>query len=72
MPGAYSRTSAFALNNATLPFALAIANKGTRAALNADPHLARGLNVAGGEICCEPVARDLKMPYVKPEWLTSI
>jgi len=72
MPGAYSRTSAFALNNATLPFALAIANKGTRAALNADPHLARGLNVADGEICCEPVARDLGMRYVKPDWLTSI
>jgi alanine dehydrogenase len=72
MPGAYARTSAFALNNATLPFALAIAKKGTQQALNDDPHLARGLNVAGGEICYQPVAEDLNMPFVKPDWLTSI
>jgi alanine dehydrogenase len=72
MPGAYSRTSAFALNNATLPFALAIANKGTQRALNDDAHLARGLNVAEGEICYAPVAADLDMPFQKPSWLTSI
>ncbi|MFS2318100.1 alanine dehydrogenase [Maricaulis sp. D1M11] len=72
MPGAYARTSTLALNNATLPFALALANKGPQAAMNDDPHLARGLNVHAGEICYEPVARDLNLPYVKPQWLTSI
>ncbi|MBR9824881.1 MAG: alanine dehydrogenase, partial [Alphaproteobacteria bacterium] len=50
MPGAYARTSAFALNNATLPHAIAIANKGIKQALNDDPNLARGLNVSEGEI----------------------
>lgn len=72
MPGAVARTSTFALNNATLRFALDIANKGPQQALNDDPHLARGLNVAEGEITYEEVARDLDMPYVKPSWLTSI
>ena len=50
MPGAVARTSAFALNNATLPFALKLANLGAEAAMAADPHLAAGLNVAGGRI----------------------
>lgn len=72
MPGAYARTSAFALNNATLPFAIAIANKGVKKALNDDANLARGLNVAGGEITYKSVADDLDLPYVKPDWLTSI
>lgn len=72
MPGAVARTSTFALTNATLPFTLALANKGAKAALNADAHLARGLNVAHGEITYEPVAKDLGVPYVKPDWLTSI
>ncbi|MBI1233558.1 MAG: alanine dehydrogenase [Alphaproteobacteria bacterium] len=72
MPGAVARTSTFALTNATLPFTAALANKGTQKALNDDPHLARGLNVAEGEITYEPVAHDLKVPYVKPSWLTSI
>ncbi len=72
MPGAYARTSAFALNNATLPFAIAIANKGVEKALNDDANLARGLNVAGGEITYKSVADDLDLPYVKPDWLTSV
>ena len=50
MPGAVSRTSAFALNNATLPFTLALANKGYKKALQDDPHLANGLNVYEGAI----------------------
>ena len=45
MPGAVSRTSTQALSNATLPFALALADRGTDAALRADPHLLNGLNV---------------------------
>src|SRR5207237_1692326 len=45
MPGAVPRTSAFALNNATLPYVLALAQKGYRKAMRADAHLAAGLNV---------------------------
>ena len=45
MPGAVARTSTFALNNATLPFAIALADKGYRKALAADPHLLNGLNI---------------------------
>lgn len=72
MPGAVARTSTLALTNATLPFTLAIANKGAKKAMNDDPHLARGLNVAEGHVTYEPVARDLGHTYVKPSWLKSI
>lgn len=72
MPGAVARTSTLALTNATLPFTLAIANKGAKKAMNDDAHLARGLNVAEGHVTYEPVARDLGLKYVKPDWLTSI
>ena len=63
MPGAVSRTSAFALNNATLPFAIKIANLGAEAAMLQDPHLANGLNVSGGQIRHEAVAEALDLPY---------
>ena len=63
MPGAVPRTSTFALNNATLPFARRLADSGWRAALKADPHLANGLNVHEGRITNEAVARDLGLPY---------
>lgn len=56
MPGAVARTSTFALNNATLPFALALADKGWKRALKDDAHLREGLNVADGRITCKPVA----------------
>jgi len=62
MPGAVARTSAFALNNATLPFALKLANLGAEAAMAADPHLADGLNVAGGKIRHVAVAEALDLP----------
>jgi alanine dehydrogenase len=64
MPGAVARTSTFALNNATLPFTLALADKGWRQALRDDPHLANGLNVADGKLTYEAVARDLDLDYV--------
>ena len=64
MPGAVAGTSTFALNNATLPFALALADKGYRQALLDDPHLMNGLNVHAGSITYEAVARDLDLPYV--------
>jgi alanine dehydrogenase len=56
MPGAVARTSTFALNNATLPFIVALADKGWRRALTEDPHLRAGLNVHDGVIACQPVA----------------
>ncbi|WP_420141144.1 alanine dehydrogenase [Sphingomonas sp.] len=62
MPGAVARTSAFALNNATLPFALRLANLGAEAALAADPHLGNGLNVSGGRIRHQAVASALGLP----------
>ena len=63
MPGAVARTSTFALNNATLPFALKLANLGAEQAMAADPHLANGLNVSGGKIRNLPVAEALDLPY---------
>ncbi|HJW27507.1 MAG TPA: alanine dehydrogenase [Rhodocyclaceae bacterium] len=64
MPGAVARTSAFALNNATLPFILALADKGWRQALLDDPHLRHGLNVQAGAVTCPPVAEALGYPLV--------
>jgi alanine dehydrogenase len=69
MPGAVARTSAFALNNATLPFAMALANKGYKQALIDDPHLANGLNVYEGAIAHEAVAKDLGKAFKQPSWL---
>lgn len=63
MPGAVARTSTFALNNATLPFVLAIANKGWRTALAQDPYLLAGLNVCDGKITCRPVAEAQGLEY---------
>jgi alanine dehydrogenase len=59
MPGAVPRTSAFALNNATLPFVLAMANRGVAAALREDRHLQAGLNVMDGRVTCAAVAASL-------------
>ena len=67
MPGAVPRTSTYALNNATLPFVLALADKGWRAALGADPHLKNGLNVCSGQVTCREVAEALGYPYVDPD-----
>ena len=64
MPGGVARTSTFALNNATLPFTLALANKGYRDALLSDPHLCAGLNVHKGQLTYEAVAIDQKLNYV--------
>jgi alanine dehydrogenase len=64
MPGAVPRTSAFALNNATLPFTLALADKGAKQAMLDDPHLLNGLNVHHGMVTYEDVARDLGYDYV--------
>ena len=63
MPGAVPRTSTFALNNATRPFVLALADKGFPRALIDDVHLRNGLNVHDGKITCRAVADALRLPY---------
>ena len=65
MPGAAPRTSSEALVHATLPFGLALADKGLDA-LKADPHLARGLNVLAGQITHPAVAEALGKPFADP------
>ncbi len=67
MPGACARTSTLALTNATLPYALAIANKGYKRALKENNSLLHGLNVYRGKITNEHVAHDLGYAYVAPE-----
>jgi alanine dehydrogenase len=66
MPGAVARTSTFALNNATLPFVLALADKGVKQAMRANPHLLAGLNVCEGRITHPAVADALGVPYTDP------
>jgi alanine dehydrogenase len=64
MPGAVPRTSTHALNNSTLPFVLALADKGTARALADDPHLAAGLNIHRGQVTEAAVADALDLPHV--------
>jgi alanine dehydrogenase len=66
MPGAVPKTSAHALNNATHPFVLALADKGWKQAMRDNPHLRNGLNVHDGMVTHEAVARDLGYDYVDP------
>ncbi len=63
MPGAYSRSSTFALTNATLPFGLEIANKGWRVAALDNPAIRKGINVAMGKVTCLPVAEAHGIEY---------
>ncbi len=69
MPGAVARTSTFALNNATIGHALALANKGWRRALADDVHLRHGLNVCQGKVTFEAVAQALGYDYIPPDSL---
>ena len=71
MPGAVARTSTFALNNATIGHALALADKGWRRALADDIHLRHGLNVCQGKITFEAVAQALGYDYVPAESLLA-
>lgn len=66
MPCAVPRTSTFALNNATLPFAPALADKGWRRAVIEDRHLLAGLNVHEGKVYCKPVADALGLDWADP------
>lgn len=68
MPGAVPRTSAMALNNATLPYGLRLANQGL-AALRDDPHLANGLNVMAGKLTNKPVADSLGLAFTDNPYL---
>jgi alanine dehydrogenase len=71
MPGAVARTSTFALNNATLPFVLALADKGWRRAIAQDPHLRNGLNVHAGKLTCQPVAEAQGLGWTPAEQLAA-
>ncbi|MNH38155.1 Alanine dehydrogenase [compost metagenome] len=66
MPGAVARTSTVALNNATLPFIIRLAEQGYRKALLGDPHLLHGLNVMEGKITCREVAEAHSLAYTDP------
>jgi alanine dehydrogenase len=67
MPGAVARTSAVALNNATLPFVLAIAGRGWRGALTDDPHLRNGLNICHERVTHPAVAKQFGLSLMPPE-----
>ncbi len=67
MPGAVPITSTWALTNATMPFALKIADLGVYGALSADPGFMKGLNVAAGRVTYEPVAEDQGLSHISPE-----
>ena len=67
MPGGVPRTSTYALNNATLPFTLALADNGPRDSLLADRHLRGGLNICGGMVTESHVAEAQGLEYVEPE-----
>ncbi len=65
MPGAVARTSTFALNNATLPFAIKLAEMGAKEAMLSDPHLLAGLNVHAGKLTYEAVAEAQGLDFVQ-------
>ena len=69
MPGAVARTSTLALENSTLPFTLALANKGYKKALSDDRHLLNGLNVIDGKVTYKAVAVALGYEFVEPSEL---
>ncbi|HWD64107.1 MAG TPA: alanine dehydrogenase [Solirubrobacteraceae bacterium] len=64
MPGAVPITSTYALTNATMPYVVDLANRGARAATDANPGFGLGVNVAGGQVTYEPVAEVAGVPYV--------
>jgi alanine dehydrogenase len=67
MPGAVPQTSTYALNNATLPFTLSMANKGFKKAMQQDPHLMAGLNVHQGKGTYQAVANAQSIDYTDPK-----
>jgi alanine dehydrogenase len=67
MPGACARSATIALNNATLPYALNLADKGYKVALKEDPGFMEGLNLYKGKVTNSSVAQDLGYDYVSPQ-----
>ena len=67
IPGAVPFTSTLALTNATLPYAIRLANMGWREACKADKGLAEGVNIVDGQITFQPVAQAWDLPYHKLE-----
>ncbi len=72
MPGAVARTSTYALNNATLPHVVNLANKGWKQALTDDVHLRNGLNVSAGQLTCQPVAEAQNLQFITSEQAIGI
>ena len=66
MPGAVPRTSTYALTNATMPYVVKLAERGWKAACNADSALAKGLSTHEGALLSEQVASDLELPFTDP------
>jgi len=66
MPGGVPRTSTLALTNATLPYAMQLANKGWKKALRDNPALLKGLNMADGKVTYAAVAEAFGMPFTDP------
>ncbi|MFC3023445.1 alanine dehydrogenase [Vibrio zhugei] len=71
MPGAIARTATLALNNATLPYIINIANLGYQQAMRDDPGLKQGLNICQGHITCQHVAEGFGLPYVPADELIN-
>jgi alanine dehydrogenase len=69
MPSAVSRSSTFALTNATFPYVLKLADMGYKEALRTDEALRRGLNVINGKLVCKPVAESLGLEYTPQKYL---
>jgi len=67
MPGAVARTSTIALGNATLPFMLALADKGWKQACEDDPHLLNGLNAHAGQLTYDAVGKALGIDVLSPQ-----
>jgi alanine dehydrogenase len=67
MPGAVARTSTFALNNATLPFIVALVEQGPEKAMRANPHLRAGLNAYRGTLTYQAVAAAQNLPFKSAE-----
>jgi len=67
MPGAVARTSTIALGNATMPFMLALADKGWRQACSDDPHLMAGLNIHAGQLTYYAVGKALGLDVISPQ-----
>ena len=72
MPGAVARTSTFALNNATLPFTLALADLGAEKAMKANAHLRAGLNAYKGTLTYQAVAEAQKLPFKSAEAVLGV